>query len=244
MSTTPRELGDASRLGRRSHHPRQAGRHPFCPPDPRIRRLLPALRAAAALSTRETAPASWKGPKPVTTNPGTVALPVSDVLPLDQQRDIVRDLTRSALGEYDEELKLFEGDMDAYLDHRWSVPANAPEKDVPAGFGADIFVSLVPYVVVAATAVMNFLGDYLAGILKDEAKPLIGEYIRRLFKLGSDKPAAPTATPAQPAPVTMTPELLARVKDVAKSVCKRYGLNADDTDLISSAMVGKLAVPA
>lgn len=159
--------------------------------------------------------------------PGNGPATLSD----DQQRALVRELTVTALADsLPEELPTFLAGERTFLDQR-DQPARPPGgKDVPGGFGEE-FISLIPAFVAVASQVVQFVGSYLADVLKDETKPLIGDYLRKLFRLEpADKPA-PAASP----------ELLGKLNQIAVDVGRDFQLPENAVQLIASAIVGRVA---
>lgn len=169
--------------------------------------------------------------------------PSQRVFAPDEERDLVEALTRAALEEsLPEELGVFEGKRDEYLDARGTIPAPEHATDEATGFGAEIALLLTPYIVAGALAAVRFIGGMLGDAIKEETKPQFAHLVRRLFRLG---PAESPVHPAEQAALRSLPaDTLARVHAVVLSVCRQQGLDDDDATVVSNAVAGRLALPA
>lgn len=104
--------------------------------------------------------------------------PVTDV---GQDEALVREFAQAVLeGAAPEELLLFDEtvadyrrDPDAVLDPR--------RREEAVGFGLDLGM-LTPLVLAVAPAVLTFLAQTVAGVVREESKPVLSDLVRRLFR--------------------------------------------------------------
>src|SRR5688572_2579940 len=105
--------------------------------------------------------------------PGT-----SDLVP---DRALVDELAQHALLDAaPEELAIFEETADEFHRDPDGV-LTARGNDEAVGFGLDVGL-LTPYVLAVATSALSFLISTVAEAAKDEAKPLVTDWVRRLFR--------------------------------------------------------------
>ena len=179
-----------------------------------------------------------------TPDPSTVrGSPISN----QDERELVDQLTTAALSEHlPEELDLYLAGRQQYLDERGTI-STTTTKEEATGFGAEILVALTPYFVAAATAAVKYVAGLLGDALKDEAKPLITRYVRRLFHLEEPTTGSSSAavTPPQPAAAPPLPsDTIGRVHEVVLAFCREHRLAESDSALVADAIAGRLALPA
>lgn len=161
----------------------------------------------------------------------------NSVLDATDERELVAALTRDVLREAaPEEMGLFTGDEAGWLDGRGPATRNDPDRQL--GFGVEVLVPLTPYIVAAASAVVRFVAGALADIAKDEAKPVIVNWVHRVFG------RRPTTHAGTPDPAQLPQKVLNRVHEIAFRTCQERGLDADDARLISDVIIGRLATTA
>ena len=155
---------------------------------------------------------------------------------LAQDEELVRELARTILAQAaPEELVLFDetaadyfADPQAVLDPR--------RRDEAVGFGLDLAL-LTPYVLAVASPVLAFLVQTVAGVVKEEAQPLVRRWVKRLFRSGAD--AAEPSAAAEPVPA-LTPEQTTRVRDIARARAVDLGLPEEQARLLADSVVGGL----
>ena len=160
------------------------------------------------------------------------------VLDTNDERELVAALTRDVLREAaPEEMALFVGDEAGWLNGRPGT-ATGSVADQQLGFGVEVLVPLTPYIVAAASAVVRFVAGALADIAKDEAKPVIVNWVHRIFGRRG------TGRAGTPEPAVLPREVLNRVHEIAFLTCQERGLDTDDARLISDVIIGRLATTA
>lgn len=168
-------------------------------------------------------------------------------LSADEERDLVDQLTYAALTDsLPEELGVFEGDREAYLDARGTIPPQQRSADEATGFGLEVLVVLTPYVVAGSLAAIKFVGGLLTEAfgesIKDEAKVHLSGLIRRLFGLRTPEGVA-AAADAQRAAAALPADTVARVREVVEDALRDKGLGTQDASLVSDAVAGRLMLP-
>ncbi len=153
-------------------------------------------------------------------------------------RALVEELARSVLEQAaPEELVIFEETAQEYFDDPQAV-LDPKRRDEAVGFGLDVAL-LTPYVLAVATPVLTFLLDAVVTAAKSEAKPVVGDLVRRLFR--RLRPG-PDPGPADDAPVALTAEQSAQVREVALARATDLGLPEAQARLLADSVVGGLVV--
>lgn len=157
-------------------------------------------------------------------------------LPPDVARELATELARAAAADAaPEELLLFDETAHDY----WADPAGVldPERrDEAVGFGIDAAL-LTPLLLAIAMPVVRYLADQVGSAVKDSAGPPLTRLVRRLMGLSSDHAGQPTEG-SEP-PVTLSPEQVAQVREVAEEQARALGLQDNRAALLADAIVGK-----
>lgn len=140
-----------------------------------------------------------------------------------------------------EELAIFEETAEEFHRDPEGV-LTAQGKDEPVGFGLDVAL-LTPYVLAVATSALSFLLSTVADAAKAEAKPAIGDLVRRLFRR-KGAPDDRDQPSAEPDPVALTSDQVGQVREVAYARATDLGLSEDKARLLADAVVGGLRVPS
>jgi hypothetical protein len=148
------------------------------------------------------------------------------------ERSLISELARRAVETAaPEELVLFaETADDFFRDPEASVRMDAREEAV--GFGLELAM-LTPYVLAAATAVVELLAAVVQESVKEEAKAPITQLLRRL--LGRAR-----AAPNEVAPLTDAQRR--KVRDTAYGRARDLGLDEGRAHVLADAIVGGLAL--
>ena len=175
--------------------------------------------------------------------------------PADEQA-VVEALARSTVDEVaPEEAPLFGPISEAYFD-----PARSGEKgsgsDEMLGFGVDAAAAMIlvtPVALEAAKSVIVYVVGELETAFKDEAKPMIQAFVKRLLH-GKAKPGAapaggppdgavkagPEPEPPAEEPAPFTDQQLDEVRKVALRTAERMGMERDKANVVADAIVGAI----
>lgn len=151
-------------------------------------------------------------------------------------RDLVEDFAKQVLADVaPEELAIFAETAEEYRQDPRGV-LSASGRDEAVGFGLDLAL-LTPYVLAVAGAVVSFLVNTVGDAAKTESKPVIADWVHRLFRHGrgtGPEPDKPTAS--------LSPEQAAQVRTVALARAHDLKLPEDTARLLADAIVGGLNV--
>ena len=134
-----------------------------------------------------------------------------------------------------EELAIFDETAAEYHEDPEGV-LSAKGRDESVGFGLDLAL-LTPYLLAVAASVLGFLLDTVVDAAKTESKPLVADFVRRLFRRGKDE-----QDPGAPAPVVLSTAEADRVRDVALARARDLKLPENKARLLADAIVGGLNV--
>jgi hypothetical protein len=146
---------------------------------------------------------------------------------------IVMDISRDLVGEVaPEELDLFD-DLAAEYRANPNPPKVTRGGDDALGFGLDAaMIASSPAVMAAVSVTLGFVIQVASDLLKDHTKTAVQDQIRKLFAGRKSGPVA----------LTLTADQLARVRDLAASEARRFGLGRDEADRLADALAGRLAM--
>ena len=151
-------------------------------------------------------------------------------------RELVDEFARMLVAEAaPEELAIFDETAAEYHQDPEGV-LSAKGRDESVGFGLDLAL-LTPYVLAIAGPVLGFLLDTVVDAAKDESKPLVADFVRRLFRRGKDEQG-----PQAPAPVVLSVAEAERVRAVALARASDLKLPENKARLLADAIVGGLNV--
>lgn len=145
---------------------------------------------------------------------------------------VASDMARDAVARTaPHELPLFRATSTAFFERAdWSRLDQQVQEDL-LGFGmADVATMVTPAALLVAAQVTGFLVTTLQQALADESGELIGEQVQRLF--------ARFRSADEPAP--LTPEQLARVREMAFTRARQMRLPEQQANLLADAIVGSL----
>lgn len=104
-------------------------------------------------------------------------------------------------------------------------------RDQALGFGLDLAL-MTPYALAVATPVVQYLGSLATSIaqdvVKDEAKPLVHDVVRQMFR----------RRPQQPTAVMLTPEQVDRVHERSYRIALALDMPDDQARLLADALAG------
>jgi hypothetical protein len=166
---------------------------------------------------------------------------------------LIADVARDALQQVaPQELWRFRAASQAYFDDPDRVVTAGKSEDEMLGFGAEQQITLLtPLVLAMATQVVKFVAEEVAKSLKAESPSVIQQYVRMIFKrvtptdkvTPTDEMLSTEETPAAVSvPMALTPEQLARVRDIALETARRLNLADDRAELLADSLVGRLVV--
>lgn len=157
-----------------------------------------------------------------------------------EDRALMEDFARTVLEQAaPEELVIFEDTAEEYFQDPRAV-LDPKRRDEAVGFGLDVAL-LTPYVLAVAAPVLTFLVNTVAEAAKAEAKPVIGDLVRRLFRrFRSDNADEPSGDQA----VALSPEQAAKVRELALARAQDLGLPVEQARLLAESVVGGLVVAA
>jgi hypothetical protein len=166
--------------------------------------------------------------------PGTSNIVPERALVDEFAQQVLLDAAPEELAIFEETAEEFHRDPDGVL--------RAQGKDEAVGFGLDVAL-LTPYVLAVATSALSFLLSTVADAAKTEAKPVVAELVRRLFRRKA-APDDPDQAKAVPDPVTLSTDQAGQVREVAFARASDLGLSEDKARLLADAVVGGLRVTA
>ena len=178
---------------------------------------------------------------------GVPAAAVSTGLSSQDERAAVAALARTTVDEVaPEEAPLFTPMSEAYFDPSRSMKAGGGTDDM-LGFGVDAAAAAVlvtPVALEAARSVIGYVVGELETAFKEEAKPMIQAFMKRLLH-GKPKPGQPAepkaeAKPAEVEPPPFTDQQLAEVRKVALKTAERMGMERDKANVVADAIVGAI----
>jgi hypothetical protein len=151
-------------------------------------------------------------------------------------RDLVEELAKQVLADVaPEELAVFDETAEEYHQDPQGV-LSAEGRDEAVGFGLDLAL-LTPYVLAVAGAVVTFLVNTIGDAAKKESKPVIADWVHRLFRRGQDDVEAQSEPQAN-----LSLEQAARVREVALARAHDLKLSDEKARLLADAIVGGLNV--
>ena len=149
-------------------------------------------------------------------------------------QQVLLDAAPEELAIFEETAEEFHRDPDGVL--------TARGKDEAVGFGLDVAL-LTPYVLAVATSALSFLLSTVSDAAKAEARPVVADLVRRLFRR-KGAPGDPDQATTGPAPVTLTADQVRQVREIAFARAADLGLGEDKSRLLADAVVGGLRVTA
>jgi hypothetical protein len=148
---------------------------------------------------------------------------------------LVGELTQLVLDRVaPDELVIFDETAEEYFQDPHAV-LDSRRREEAVGFGLDLAL-LTPYVLAVATSVVGWLVTTIAEVARDESKPVVASFIRRLFRRGDE--TAHDAKPVQP----LTLEQARSMRDIAYQRAKALGLVDGQATLIADSLVGAVLV--
>ncbi len=183
---------------------------------------------------------------------GVPAAVPAGLSPQDEQA-VVAALARTTVDEVaPEEAPLFGPMSQAYFDPSRSSKGGSGTDDM-LGFGVDAAAAAVlvtPIALEAAKSVIGYVVGELQTTFKDEAKPMIQAFVKRLLH-GKPKPgeaadgpkddgAAKAGAKPPDEPLPFTEEQLAEVRKVALKTAERMGMERDKANVVADAIVGAI----
>lgn len=193
---------------------------------------------------------------------GVPAAGVSTGLSSQDEQAAVAALARTTVDEVaPEEEPLFGPMAEAYFDPSRSTKTGGGTDDM-LGFGVDAAAAAVlvtPVALEAARSVIGYVIGELETAFKEEAKPMIQAFMKRLLH-GKPKPGEPgEAKPADGAatdgaakaetkaetkaadePIPFSEQQLAEVRKVALKTAERMGMERDKANVVADAIVGAI----
>ena len=166
-----------------------------------------------------------------------MAEPVENALIAEVARDAVRQVAP-------QELPRFRLTSQAYFEDPDRVLKGEKGTDQMLGFGTGREVAFLTPVVLAMTAeVVRFVTAEVAASLKEESPPVIRDLVRKMFKRFRPADGGEEGEDAGgQAPPALTPEQLARVRQVAYETARRLNLAEGSAALLADSVVGGMAV--
>ena len=183
---------------------------------------------------------------------GAPAAVSTGLSPQDEQA-VVAALARTTVDEVaPEEAPLFGPMSQAYFDPARAKGGKSGTDDM-LGFGVDAAAAAIlvtPIALEAAKSVIGYVVGELQTAFKDEAKPMIQAFMKRLLH-GKPKPGEPAEAPtddgaakaeAKPPdePPPFTDDQLAEVRKVALKTAERMGMERDKANVVADTIVGAI----
>jgi hypothetical protein len=108
------------------------------------------------------------------------------------------------------------------------------QRDETLGFGLDLAM-ITPYALAVAGSILSFILSVVTDAAKDEAKPILTEMIRRLFRRTEKSPKDIDSSP-----LAISTAQMARVHDLAFERARTLGLDKSRAALLADAVAGSL----
>lgn len=157
-------------------------------------------------------------------------------MPPTVEDELVVDLARGVVAQTaPHELPVFRATAAAYLEDPEGV--ETAQKDEMLGFGVEAVAALTPCVLAIARAVVEFVVEEVAKVLKDQSAGTIQRVVRRLFRRPDTM-----EDPGLPAPPKLTEDQLRRVHQVALEKGAAFNLPPSQAQLLADSMAGSLAL--
>ncbi len=172
----------------------------------------------------------------------------------EDEQAVVSALARTTVDEVaPEEAPLFGPMSEAYFDPTRSTDGSS-DADEMLGFGVDAAAAamlVTPVALEVAQSVIGYVVGELQTAFKEEAKPMIAAFVKRLLH-GKPKPGEPMEAPkdddraakaeAKPSdePPPFTDDQLAEVRKVALKTAERMGMERDKANVVADAIVGAI----
>jgi hypothetical protein len=169
-------------------------------------------------------------------------------LPEQNETALIAELARDAIQQVaPQELWRFRAASQTYFDDPDQALIPETDKDEMLGFGAGQQVALMtPIALAMATQMVKFVVEEVASSVKAESPSVIQRYVRMIFgKVAPQVDDAQTkeeSSTTVAAPVSLTSEQLARVRQVALDTAHRLNLADDRAALLADSLVGGLVV--
>lgn len=162
----------------------------------------------------------------------------SGMVTVGQDEELVREFAQAVLERAaPEELVLFDETFADYTRDPAAV-LDPKRREEAVGFGLELEM-LAPYVLAIAPPVLTFLAQALAGVLKEESKPVLKDLVRRLFRrVGLARDEAGEDTP------TITPEQADEVRRIVLARSADLKLPERQARLLADSVVGGLVTAA
>ena len=153
------------------------------------------------------------------------------------QRPLISDIAHELIAQIaPRELPMFRPTCEAYFEDPEKI-FEAP-KDNRLGFGLDTAIAfLTPVVLAVTTGVVKFLAEKVKESLKEASAELVAKLVKKMFN-GRPLPAEGDKNK----PLALSHEELAQLRQLMVEMAKRLRLSKDQTELLVSAVVGRLAI--
>jgi hypothetical protein len=157
------------------------------------------------------------------------------------QPELVSEVSRQLVQEIaPEEILIFRAVSEAYMKDPSKVESQGG-KDEMLGFGVgEAVVYLTPYILATTGAVVQFLVVEVQKALKTESSGFISDVVKKMFKL-VHKDGQPKQEGS--AEVVLTPEQLARVREIAFEQARQLKVSETKAGLLADSLVGRLTTP-
>jgi hypothetical protein len=104
-----------------------------------------------------------------------------------------------------------------------------------------LLTQMTPAILAIATQVVTFLVGEVKTQLKAESTGFVGELVKRMFKRFKEPLDKPQPQP-QPPGLSVTPELLRRVRETTLQNASRLHLPQEQAAVLADAVVGSLSL--
>jgi hypothetical protein len=165
-----------------------------------------------------------------------------------EERNVITHLSKDIVAEVaPEELELFDELMEEHFANPEASSTPTHSEDDALAFGLESAMTvLTPVVAAVVSAVVKYVVDEVLKATKDESSSFIREKVERLFGLITAK-KSPEAAPApgQPASasISLSPDELARVRQLALEQSLACGLNSSQAERIADSVIVRLVLP-
>ncbi|SQD96836.1 conserved hypothetical protein [Parafrankia sp. Ea1.12] len=152
----------------------------------------------------------------------------------ESEKDLVAEVAQFVLRDAaPDELVIFDEVAEEYFRNPKKA-LSQQQRDEAVGFGLDEIL-LIPYVLDIVTVVLTSLASFVTDTALGVAEPKFRQFIRRLFRLGSD-----TSSKTDDADKELSREQIRLIRKTSYDRAIELGLDEDRASILADSIVGKM----